>query len=136
MSKKRTPYPVDGYKIPVNPELSAREHAKAVSQSMIVFMHSMNLGKFWAELAARNPFKFAEMMLNRFPDQELKSLQGTELHIQVINAPITQTPVPGVLASPLTAQVSPVLKLVVGGTPVETIEAEEPEMSEETEEPR
>ena len=119
-------YPVGGYKIPVNPELSAREHAKAVSQSLIVVMHHMDLAKFWRELAVRNPFKFAEMVLNRFPDQELKSLQGTELHIQVINAPLTQGPVPGVLASPIGSQVAPTLKLVINADPVETIDEEGP----------
>lgn len=113
------------YKLPVNPELSRREHAKAVSESLIVFMHTrMNLMKFWEELSHRNPVKFAEMMLNRFPD--LVQSTGSELVINVMPVAAVNQPVPGVIASPCETHVAtPALRLVVGARPIETIEADD-----------
>jgi hypothetical protein len=113
---KKSNYPVGGYKLPVNPELSRREHAKAVSESLIVYMHTrMDLMKFWTELHQRNPFKFAEMMLNRFPDM----VQQSQQHIAIVvpsYREIPATQVPGVINSPVLGHVAshpaPELRLV------------------------
>jgi hypothetical protein len=129
MSKKGNfrDYPAGGYKLPVNPELSRREHAKAVSESLIVYMHArMDLMKFWDELRQRNPFKFAEMMLNRFPDM----LQPQHQQIAILvpsYREIPATQIPGVLNSPVQGHVAeralPELRLV------ETIDADDEERS-------
>jgi len=119
-----TAAPAGAYRIPINPELSAKQHAKSVSESMVVACHTIDLYKFWLNLASKYPVKFAEMMLSRFPDMVQQQGADIAIHVHAINVP--QVPTPGVLASPVTEHVAPTasLKLIVGGAPAEVIEAE------------
>jgi hypothetical protein len=112
-------------KFPTNPEMSARETCKAIDHVMQVVAYEVDLAKHIRQGFDRNPLRMIELYFNRFPSPELKAMGGTELHIQVVNAPISQGPVPGVLASPIASQVNPTLKLVVNASPVDTIDAEQ-----------
>ena len=111
-------------RFPTNPTLSAKQTCKSIDEVMTVIAYEIDLAKKIREAFERNPIRMIELYFNRFPSQELKTAIGTELHVQVINAPLHQGPVPGVLASPIASQIttSPTLKLVVNAGPVETIE--------------
>lgn len=112
-------------RFPTNPTLSARQTCKSIDDVMSVIAYEVDLAKKIREAFERNPIRMLELYFNRFPSPELKTAIGTELHIQVINAPVHLGPVPGVLASPIAQQIAPTLKLVVNAGPVETIEVDE-----------
>jgi hypothetical protein len=114
------------FKFPSNPELSRREHNKACTESLIVFMHArMDMMKYWQMLHDKNPFKFAELFINVLGMSQVQAKEGQEIVINIMPLPSSHGPVPGVLASPLQAQIpTQSLKLVVG-QPIETLEADQ-----------
>ena len=106
------------YRLPVNPELSRAQHSKDLSKAFIIHAHTYEFLGFLDELKKKNPFKYAEMMFNRFPD--LLQQQGTQLVINLPPLPQGNGAVPGVIASPIRSQLSAPLTLVP--SQVETIE--------------
>jgi len=121
MGKDNHPDGSSKWRLPVNPELSRKQHWEDVSAAWIIAMHQMDCVKSIQKLFEQNPMRAWELALNTFAVKE-----GTQApSLQIVLAPLPQAtgPVPGVLTSPIPSQIAPPLKLVVNAVPVETIEA-------------